>query len=107
MFEAAARWRRQRTRKRSVQRQRKNRRLDRVRVGVTKTITLIRNGQSLHPQFDHRRGPLWSLINGTQIADEVARLVITNANVTSVGDTLFHNLPCKSTATSQRRTDHG
>jgi hypothetical protein len=97
MFEAAARCRRQRNRKRSsVQRQRKNRRLDRVRVGVTKTITLIRIAQSLHLQFDHRRGPLWSLTNGTRIADEIARLVITNANVTSVGDTLFHNLPSQT-----------
>jgi hypothetical protein len=152
MFEAPARWRRQRTRKRSVQRRDANRlpplhrlrgqsaalvtepsrsstnstrrtnreprheihhlprrrRADRrpttadgpssrgQRAGISKTLTMLQRGQALHLQFDHRRGHVWHLSDGTRIDAEIAQLLVARPDVVPVGDALFRNAPSQT-----------
>ena len=52
----------------------------------------MRDGAALHLQHT-KYGPSWALSNGHQVSDDVAKLVITSASVTGVGDALFRDCP--------------
>lgn len=65
------------------------RKLDQLNGKVATVLAAMQRGEALH----HERmwyGGIWWLSNGRRITDEIAQVVIQNANVTGVGDALFH-----------------
>jgi hypothetical protein len=55
----------------------------------------MQRGEALH--FEHAWfGPVWWMSRGLRVSDEVARVVIQNANVTGVGDALFNDAPAQT-----------
>jgi hypothetical protein len=72
--------------------QRKHRRLDRNRKGVTVVLAKMQRGQVLHLSFEQgtRR---WLLSDGTYVSNELAMIVTADRRVQSVGDALFKNMP--------------
>jgi hypothetical protein len=64
------------------------RKLDRLNTRTTQVIDAMRGGAAL--QLEYRYGAQrWRLTNGCEVHPEVARLVIRNPNIASVGDVLF------------------
>jgi hypothetical protein len=51
-------------------------------------LSAMERGQHLNVWFNHQ-GPHWKLSGGRRVPDDVARLVIENERVVSVGDSLF------------------
>jgi hypothetical protein len=73
------------------------RRLDRRNLKVEETIADMASGASLHLHFDWRRGAVWTLSDdGSQVDDEIARLVIQHLDVAAVGDILFAGTPSQT-----------
>jgi hypothetical protein len=67
------------------------RRVDRRRLSADRVIAAMRNdGFALHCSFE-RSGDMWWLSNGTRVSPEVAKLLVINSNIVSVGDALFCN----------------
>jgi hypothetical protein len=71
-------------------------RADRHRCGAAGIIAKMRRGATLHLQFSSS-GPTWMLSDGTKVAADIAKTVISNLNVVGVGDCLFP----RATAVSQ------
>jgi hypothetical protein len=66
----------------------KNRRLDRRLIGANRAAAVMRSGAALH--LTHRPGGAqWTLSTGETVSDAVARVLIAQPNIVSVGDTLF------------------
>jgi hypothetical protein len=71
------------------------RKLDALNGKVANVLTAMQRGEALH----HERtwyGGIWWTSNGRQVSGEVARVVIQSANVASVGDALFDNVPAQT-----------
>jgi hypothetical protein len=71
------------------------RRLDWLNEAIAHALDEMRNGQSLHLQYEPA-GPVWRLAAGRRLHDAVARMVIVNPNVISVGDALFESAPSQT-----------
>ena len=54
-------------------------------------LSAMARGQALNVWFD-RQGAHWKLSGGRRVPDDVARLVIVNERVISVGDVLFADM---------------
>jgi hypothetical protein len=78
---------------RTVQEQQRiNRRLDRQLRSASVALRRMQHGDRLHLHFDVKRGAVWALSpSGKKISAEVAKIVIADFHVTSVGDALFRN----------------
>jgi len=63
-------------------------RADRHRNGAAQVLTRMQRGAALHQHFTKTR-PIWSLSDGTAVAPDVAKIIITDINVVGVGDGLF------------------
>jgi hypothetical protein len=72
--------------------QRKHRRLDRNRKAATGVLTKLIRGESLNLSFE-RGMRRWLLSDGTNVTDEVAKIITADHRVISVGDALFRNMP--------------
>jgi hypothetical protein len=75
-----------------AQLQQANRRLDRFRREVNRTLTAMKAGASLHLEYVRGRG-LWKLSNGSFVTPEAAAIVIASDAVVGVGDSLFPDHP--------------
>jgi hypothetical protein len=64
-------------------------RLDRHNATVGAVLRAMRDGEALHPSFDHRAGPSWWLTRGAKVPSEIARVAVENRLVVPVGDALF------------------
>jgi len=58
---------------------------------ATSVLSAMQRGQHLNVWFDHQ-GSHWKLSGGRGVPDDVARLVVENERVISVGDALFANM---------------
>ena len=67
---------------------RSRRRLDRRLLGFNAAIERMKQGASLQLHLVSG-GPAWILSDGTCIDDEIAKQLITHAQITSCGDALF------------------
>jgi hypothetical protein len=65
-----------------------SRKLDRLNTRATQVVDAMRGGAALQLEFRYG-APRWRLTNGCEVHPEVARMVIRNPSITSVGDTLF------------------
>jgi hypothetical protein len=75
--------------------QRRHRRLNRRVQSATFVISCMRAGATLHLTFRNggrKSQPEWMLSDGQRISSEVARLVINDHRVVSVGDSLFQGM---------------
>jgi hypothetical protein len=68
------------------------RRFDRRVNSINAALAAMRRGESLHLQYAAGR-QLWSLSGGRCVSAEVANLLISNASIVPVGDTLFDGMP--------------
>lgn len=77
---------------------RKNRRDADLRARVEIAINIMHNeGCVLRCHFDRRWGPTWVLSPGNwPVADEVARVLITEPDVVACGDGLFADGPSQT-----------
>jgi hypothetical protein len=62
---------------------------------VTAVWWALQRGEALILEY-RWYGRVWCLSGGRHITDEIAQLVIKNANVTSVGDALFSDVPAQT-----------
>jgi hypothetical protein len=73
--------------------QRQNNLLDRRRRAADRVIAAMRDENlSLHCSHE-KSGTHWWLGDGRPVQREIAEMVTVNADITSVGDGLFRNLP--------------
>lgn len=71
-------------------------RLDQRRLSAEKIVAIMRKeGQALLCSFE-RSGPVWWLADGRAVSPEIAKLVIVDADVGSVGDALFQDMPAQT-----------
>jgi hypothetical protein len=74
--------------------QAKNRRLDRRLAEINDAAAALRAGAALH--LTYRPTAQWALSTGATVTDAVARAIIANPNVISVGDALFDGVPSQT-----------
>jgi hypothetical protein len=66
---------------------RNRRRADRKLAAAALVLDAMRGGAALH--LEYTPPPRWTLSNGHEVPDEIARLVVASASVVGVGDALF------------------
>jgi hypothetical protein len=71
---------------------RSTRRLDRNVAAADRALTAIREGRSLHLQYQ-AGFPIWSLSGGRAVSADIAAILTSNASVAPVGDALFASIP--------------
>jgi hypothetical protein len=76
--------------------QRQNNLVDRRRRAADRVIVAMRD-ESLALHCSHEKsGTRWWLSDGRPVQPEIAKLVTIDANITSVGDGLFRNMPSQT-----------
>ena len=71
---------------------RSTRRLDRNVAAADRALTAMREGRSLHLQYQ-AGFPIWSLSGGRDVSADIAAILTSNASVAPVGDALFASIP--------------
>jgi hypothetical protein len=64
------------------------RKLDRLNTRTVQVVDAMRGGAALQLEFRYG-AQRWRLTNGCEVHRDVARIVIQNPNIISVGDVLF------------------
>jgi hypothetical protein len=70
-------------------------RIDRRRRAADRVVAAMRDGAALRCSHE-RSGVVWWLSNGRSVSPEIAKFVIVNADIMSVGDSLFRNVPAQT-----------
>jgi hypothetical protein len=73
----------------------KQRKPDRLKGKAAAVLARMKQGQALHLE-NRWYGAAWCLTGGQYIQDEIAKVVICNANVAAVGEALFQNVPSQT-----------
>jgi hypothetical protein len=71
------------------------RKLNRLNGEAASVLKAMQRGEALLLEY-RWYGRVWCLSGGRHITDEIAKIVIQSARVTSVGDALFSDVPSQT-----------